>query len=299
MYQAFFDLRELPFELSADPRYLLLTTRHRHAATMLHDALDRRGGITLLLGEPGMGKTSLLTAMIPGRRAAGHCIALIDNPALTRAELFEELGRLVGLTEGPLTKPRVLAAMSALARRTVAAGRTLAIVIDEAQSLSDGLLEELRLLSNIPIGPRTALPVVLAGQAEFADRLNQPAFAALKQRIVRRYRLEPLTLAETAAYVSGRIAIAGGDAGTVFTADGIKAVHAAAGGIPRLINTICDNTLRQACLRRVRPAERRHVSEALRLMELDRPDPARFAHAEAHGLAPAQVWGTPALVTKD
>lgn len=248
MYEQFFGLRERPFELTPNPRYLVLTPSHEEALSNLQYGITARKGITLLLGEAGMGKTTLLRKALTLRVRPGDADqegwVYLNNPTLTRQEFLEVLAD--GFRLGPAaaaSKTRLLTGLQQTLLERHRRGQASALIVDEAQSLPPELLEELRLLVNIESDTEKLLPLVLAGQPELAERLNEHGLRQLKQRISLRCRLRALTLRETASYIATRIRLAGGDAGRVFTRDAVIAVHEAAEGIPRTISVICDNAL--------------------------------------------------------
>ena len=244
MYEAFFGLRERPFELTANPRYLFLTVRHREALSTLIYGLSARKGLTVLTGEAGTGKTTLLGAALQQWRAEGHLVVALRNPTMERREFVEFLAREFGLSaEAAASKTQLLREMEPLLLDRHARGLLTALVLDEAHSLPIELLEEVRLLANIETADTKLLPLVMLGQPELADRLNDPALRQLKQRIALRCSLDPLDLRETAAYMAKRIRLAGGDSVRTFTREAVTAVYVGSGGIPRLINVICDNAL--------------------------------------------------------
>lgn len=249
MYERFFGLAERPFELTPNPRYLVLTPSHEEALGNLHYGITARKGITLLLGEAGMGKTTILRKALSLRVRAGtdddeEGWVFLNNPTLTRQEFLEVLADGFGLGPGAsASKPRLLAGLQRVLEERGRRGLASALIVDEAQSLPHELLEELRLLVNIESDTEKLLPLVLAGQPELADRLNDRGLRQLKQRIALRCRLRPLTLGETATYIATRIRLAGGDAGRLFTRDAVIAIHEASEGIPRTISVLCDNAL--------------------------------------------------------
>lgn len=246
MYEKFFGLTERPFDISPNPRYLVLTPSHEEALSNVEYGISTRKAITLLLGDAGTGKTTLLRKALgsPGRGGCGGGCVYLNNPTLSRPEFYQALA--AGFRLGPesaSSKTVLLRELDALLRDRLRHGLTTALIVDEAQSLPDELLEELRLLMNIESDTEKFLPLVLAGQPELAERLNHPNLRQLKQRIALRCCLPPLTLRETAWYIATRIRLAGGDPGLAFTRDAVVAVHEAAGGIPRTISVICDNAL--------------------------------------------------------
>lgn len=283
MYEAFFGLREPPFELTANPRYLLLTPRHREALSILEYAVAGRKGLTLLTGEAGTGKTTLVRAAIAAQATAGErCTICVSNPALTRTEFYELLAAYMGFDAAVgASKSRFLFELDRSVSARDAAGGVTALIIDEAQSLPDELLEELRLLANLETPDRKLLPVVLVGQPELAERLDQPSLRQLRQRIALRCALVPLTLEETGAYVAARIRTAGGQPMQTFTRDAVRVIHEASGGVPRTINIICDNALVTGFALGRRPVDRPLVLEVCRDFDLLRDDVAKIASPSA------------------
>jgi type II secretory pathway predicted ATPase ExeA len=270
MYEAFFHLRERPFELTTTPRFLFLTARHREALSNLQYGILGRRGITLLLGEAGTGKTTLVRAALELQRAHNIVSVYVGNPRLTRAEFYEMLA--AGFDLGPAaahSKARFLLELDRTLIDRHRTGGISALFLDEAQSLSDELLEEVRLLSNLETGAEKTLPVVLSGQIELADRLNEPSLRQLKQRVALRCTLLPLDLRETAAYIAKRVRIAGGDAAALFTADAVKAIFQRSGGIPRTVNVICDNALVTAFALQRPQVDRDIVLEVCRDFDLE------------------------------
>jgi general secretion pathway protein A len=243
MYEPFFGLRERPFDLSPNPRYLVLTEPHREALSTLEYAIASRMGVTLIVGEAGSGKTTLIRAAMQRQPGRVHVVHL-HNPTLTREEFVETLARHFHLSErATQSKAALLAELDALLRERARANETTVLIVDEAQSLPPALLEEIRLLANVETDDRKLLSLILAGQPELADRLNDQSLRQLKQRVGLRCDIRPLTLTETGAYLSGRILIAGGQAATIFTQQAVNVIHAHAGGIPRTVSVIADNAL--------------------------------------------------------
>ena len=243
MYEAFFGLNEPPFQLTPNPRFLFLTAAHREALATLRYGLTSSLGITLLLGEAGTGKTTLLTAALLAERRPKDRIAVLSNPTLSPADFYEILADRFELPEGSATKGRFLLAFERDLLERHRAGGGTAIVIDEAQSLTHALFEEIRLLANLETATAKLVNVVLVGQPELADRLNDPSLRQLKQRIILRAELAPLTLKGTASYIAARLRVAGATPTEVFTKDAVGAIHEASHGIPRTIGVLCENAL--------------------------------------------------------
>ena len=244
MYEHFYGLTELPFELTADPKYLFLTKGQREALSNLQYGLLSARSLTLLIGEAGTGKTTLIRAALESERCRGVRCIYLNNPVL-RADEFMRLLALkfdLGADSGE-SKSLLLERLERLLRERRAAGEITALVIDEAQSLSVELLEEVRLLANIETPSAKLLPLVLAGQPELAARLEEANLRQLKQRVTLRCELEPFELSDTAAYIASRIRTAGGEPARVFSRDAVTLIHQYSSGIPRTISVICDNAL--------------------------------------------------------
>jgi general secretion pathway protein A len=256
MYTTFYGLRELPFELTPNPKYLLLTARHREALANLQYGIASRKSLTVLLGEAGTGKTTLVHAALQSEPCRSARILHLANPMLTRDEFVEFLARGFALSEGAAeSKAALLFELERVLKERRAGGVTTALVIDEAQALSYELLEEVRLLSNIETSDEKLLPVVLAGQPELSERLNHPSLRQLKQRVALRCSLGLLDAVETAAYITGRLKIAGADGAEVFTHDAMALIHTRSMGVPRTISVICDNALVSGFAAAARPID--------------------------------------------
>jgi type II secretory pathway predicted ATPase ExeA len=202
----------------------------------------------VLVGEAGTGKTTLLHAAIESEPCRNVSCVYLNNPALTRGEFVEILSHRFGLSpRAGESKAVLLDELDQVLRARRAQGQITALVIDEAQSLSDELLEEIRLLANIETTTEKLLPLVLTGQPELKDRLNDPGLRQLKQRITLRCEIVPFGQDETAAYIAMRIRTAGGDAAKLFTREAVMLIHERSGGIPRSISVMCDNALLTGC----------------------------------------------------
>jgi general secretion pathway protein A len=296
MYETFFGLKERPFDLSPNPKYLFLAPTQKEALSMLRYGLTSGRGITLLLGEAGTGKTTLLQTVLAeiGPETA-QCV-LLSNPTLSRAEFYEFLSDGFGVNGGANSKTKFLADFREHLEQRHRRGLVTALLLDEAQSLPSELLEEVRLLSNIETTTDKLLNVLLIGQPELADRLNESGLRQLKQRIALRWEIRTFSLAETAAYVAGRLRIAGGVPADVFSRDAITTVHRLSNGVPRVINVICDNALIGGFAARTKPVTKSLVDDVCRdfdfrsatqsvLVEHQAPAPAPVA-GPAHGSSP-------------
>ncbi len=274
MYEQFYGLRERPFELTPNPRFLLLTPSHREALSNIEYGVMSRCGITLLLGEAGTGKTTVIRKALAAHmesRGSRVVAMYLNNPTLTRSEFVEFLAAQFQL--GPAaagSKTRLLREVEQVLRCRRDNGELTVLVIDEAQSLPPELLEEIRLLANIESDTEKLLPLVLAGQPEMAARLNGPELRQFKQRVALRCTLAPLSLSQTATYIAGRIRLAGGEPLAMFSRDAVLAIHAHARGIPRTISVICDNALLSGFATGQRPVGADLVAEVCRDFDLER-----------------------------
>lgn len=273
MYQHFYGLRELPFELTPNPKFLFFSPRHREALSNLQYGLSSAKALTLLIGEAGTGKTTLLRAALESETCHRVKAIYINNPSLKRDEFVETLARRFELSSGAAaSKAALLTELECVLRERRASGEITALVVDEAQSLSLELLEEVRLLGNMETATEKLLPLVLAGQPELADRLNDPALRQLKQRVALRCEIRPLDLQEAAAYIATRIRTAGGDASRLFTREAVSLIHEYSGGIPRTISVMCDNALVSGMALERQPVDRAIVLEVSRDFDLQRQE---------------------------
>ena len=228
----------------ANPRFLFLSNKHREALAHLRYGLSGRPGLTVLIGEAGTGKTTLVKAALQSANGSSAGIVHLSNPTLTRSEFYEFLASAFGFSPAARSsKSCFLHELEVAVASRAQEHAVLALIVDEAQSLPHELLEEIRLLTNVEVAPGKSLAVVLVGQPELADRLNDSTLRQLKQRIVLRCELETLDIRETAAYIAARVRVAGGSAQLLFTRDAVVAIHEHSQGIPRTISVICDNAL--------------------------------------------------------
>jgi general secretion pathway protein A len=273
MYEQYYGLRERPFELSPNPRFLFLSKGHREALLHLRYGLTGRPGVTLLVGEAGTGKTTLVRAALQSANGQAATIVHLSNPTLTRQEFYEylALGFAFGL-EATTSKSAFLRELENALSARATGGGVLALIVDEAQSLPHELLEEIRLLTNTESNGQ-ALAVVLVGQPELAGRLNESQLRQLKQRVALRCELAPLDLRDTAAYIAARVRVAGGNAETLFTRDAVIAIHEHSRGIPRTTSVICDNALVSGFASDMKPVGRELILEVCRDFELGQAPP--------------------------
>jgi general secretion pathway protein A len=244
MYASFFGLNEKPFSITPDPRYLFLSERHAEALAHLVYGVNEAGGFIQLTGEVGTGKTTVVRSLLA--QAPKHAeIALILNPRMTPAEFLlaicEELGiQVEARSEGSLKDLVDLLSFHLL--KAHAEGRRVVLVVDEAQNLAPDVLEQVRLLTNLETETQKLLQIILIGQPELREVLDRTELRQLAQRVTGRYHLDPLSGDETSAYVRHRLRVAGATQ-EVFSNGALREVRRLSGGVPRLVNIICDRAL--------------------------------------------------------
>jgi general secretion pathway protein A len=244
MYTSFFGLGEKPFAITPDPRYLFMSERHAEALAHLLYGITEAGGFIQLTGEVGTGKTTIVRSLL--ERMPGHAdVAVILNPQLTPVEfvltICEELGIFMRDEDATSIKDLV----DLLNRRLLEAnakGRRIVVIVDEAQNLMPATLEQVRLLTNLETASKKLLQIILIGQPELRELLDRVELRQLAQRITGRYHLAPLSRSETASYVNHRLKVAGAQ-GEIFSNAALREVHRLSGGVPRIINVICDRAL--------------------------------------------------------
>jgi len=271
MYESFYGFRERPFDLTPNPRFLVMTDVHREALSNLEYGIASHTGITLLVGEAGTGKTTLIRTALERQPARVHCVHL-QNPALTREEFVEMLALRFGLSDrARISKTALLLELETALRSRDEHGESTVLLVDEAQSLPREILEEIRLLANIETNDRKLLSVIMAGQPELTSLLNNVELRQLKQRVALRCELRPLTLQETAGYIAGRIRSAGGVGAQVFTREAVTLIHERSRGIPRTISVIADNALLSGFALGQRPVNSATIREVCEDFDLGGP----------------------------
>jgi general secretion pathway protein A len=276
MYTSFFGLQEKPFAITPDPRYLYLSERHAEALAHLLYGINEAGGFIQLTGEVGTGKTTIIRSLLEQLPAHAD-VALILNPRVTPAEFLLTICEELRIPVPEPGRGSVKLLMDLIGRRlldTHARGRRVVLIVDEAQNLSAHTLEQVRLLTNLETATTKLLQIILIGQPELRDLLARPELRQLAQRITARYHLNPLSSEETVGYVKHRMRVAGATA-EAFTPSSLQEVHRLAGGVPRIINVICDRALLGAFTH-----EDHRVSSAL----------VREAAAEVYGRPVPAPW---------
>jgi general secretion pathway protein A len=242
MYLEFYGLAEAPFSLTPDPRYLYFSRRHREAYEHLLYGITQRKGFIQLTGEVGAGKSTLCRAVLEAL-GEGYSTALILNPVMTGIQLLRTILRELSLPDRGNDRTRLLDRLNAFLLEESHNGREVVLVVDEAQDLSDELLEEVRLLSNLETDDRKLLQIVLVGQPELRAALDSHRLRQLRQRITVRYHLGPLERDEAESYIQHRLRVAGADGRPTFTRPALRSISSYSRGVPRLINAVCDASL--------------------------------------------------------
>ncbi len=268
MYLDHFSLKEHPFNVTPDPRFLFFTARHQDAMDQLLYGIAERKGFLVLTGEVGSGKTTLCRALL-NRLPAGIRTALILNPNLSDTQLLRAILQDLGAPPVGRDRLSLMGQLNDFLLAQMRRGDNVAVLLDEAQDLTPASLEQIRLLSNLETDQRKLLQIVLAGQPELDRRLGRPELRQLRQRIMIRCTLQPLDAQEVGAYLEHRLRVAGAPADVGFEEAAVRVIHGASKGIPRLVNKLSDRAMLAAYA-----AGRRVVFR----------EDARRAHAELEAL---------------
>ncbi len=285
MYKKFFGLKESPFNVNPDPRYLYLTPNTQEALACLTYGIETRKGFILLTGEVGTGKTTLINKLLEWLHKERVFTAFVFNPRLSVSQFFDFMMADFGIPCETRQKGQMLLKLNQWLLDRYQAGERAVLVVDEAQNLSPQMLEEIRLLTNLETSTEKLLQIVLAGQPELEQKLNQPDLRQLRQRITLRARTRPLTLEETNGYIQERLRIAGAENPDIFSPEAVATVHRYARGIPRVTNLLCEHALVSSFVDQKNPVPAEIVEEVARDFDLHIIDPL----AQAAPPTPAQV----------
>jgi type II secretory pathway predicted ATPase ExeA len=273
MYQRFFNLRESPFNVNPDPRYLFMTRQIQEALAGLTYGIQNRKGFILLTGEVGTGKTTLVNRLLDWLRGQRVATAFIFNSQLQVSHLFDFMMADFEIPYDSREKSQVLLRLNQWLLERYRAGETAVLIVDEAQNLSGELLEEIRLLTNLETTTEKLLQIVLAGQPELEEKLKSPQLRQLRQRITLRCRTSALSLEETYGYIAERLRIAGANGEPIFSKEAIQTVHLYSRGIPRVVNLLCEHAMINAYVDTLRPVPAHLVEEVAREFQLDEIPP--------------------------
>jgi type II secretory pathway predicted ATPase ExeA len=292
MYKRFFGLKENPFTVNPDPRFLYRTRQVEEALACLAYGIRQGSGFTLMSGEVGTGKTTLLNTLMEELRGQPVNTAFIFNPGLGVNQFLHVALEDFGIHSETRRKDEMLLQLNQWLLERYSAGERAVLIVDESQNLSLEVLEEIRLLTNLETAKEKLLQIVLSGQSEIEVLLRQPALRQLLQRITLRCRMTPLSPQDTRGYIYERLRIAGGQGSPIFTPDAVAMVYSYSGGIPRVINLLCENALISAFADAQRPVLAATIRDVGREFELDRPQEvtALTRAAQVNGL-PVQGVG--------
>jgi general secretion pathway protein A len=267
MYLDFFGLKEMPFNITPDPRFLFFSAQHREAFDHLVYGIEQRKGFIELTGEVGSGKTTLCRAVLSNLPKKIRT-ALVLNPSLTETQLLRAILNDFGLTvRGRGDRLSYIEQLNAFLLEQVKEGNNVALIIDEAQDLMADVMEQVRLLSNLETDQHKLMQIVLAGQPELHQRLSQPELRQLRQRIMVQCYLRPLTEEETGQYIAHRLKVAGPDSEVRFDEEAVRVVYKHSRGTPRVINTISDRAMLAGYVARTRVIGASEVKKAHQDME--------------------------------
>jgi general secretion pathway protein A len=282
MYKRFYNLQRNPFEITPDPSFLFPTTRHNEALASLYYGVTAHRGFVVLTGEVGTGKTLILRSLLGLLQRRDVAFALIFNPTLSPLEFMRYIARDFGLQVGDKAKDELIHVLNGFLLQRHQKGLTTILVVDEAHHLSSEILEEIRLLTNLETSQQKLLQIVLAGQPELDQKLDSHELRQLKQRIALRCHLDPLSVGETKEYMRRRLQIAGATGAVqIFSGPAIEAVFSHSRGIPRLINTICENALLAGYAKHAATITSEIIEDVARELRLGvvAPDPRNSATA--------------------
>jgi len=270
MYAPFFRLKREPFSIAPDPRFLFMSEAHREALAHLLYGLAGGGGFVLLTGEIGAGKTTVCRAFL-NRLDPDTKVAVITNTRLTERQLLQAICEEYGLwIPGNVGKVTLFNELNTFLVDQYRQGANVVLIVDEAQNLGPEVLEEIRLISNLETERDKLIQIILMGQPELQQIVELPQLKQLKQRIVTRFHLHPLSEKEMQAYIFHRLKVAGADGSLKLSRSALTAVYAYSGGIPRVINIVCDNSLLLAFVQETKKITDEIVKEVIRDLEGNR-----------------------------
>ena len=243
MYKRFFGLQANPFNVNPDPRYLFLTKYTEEALACLTYGIQSRKGFVLLTGEVGTGKTTLINKLLSWLRQQRVATAFVFNSMMDVPQFLDYMMTDFGIPSSSREKSQIVLHFNNWLLERYRAGENAVLIIDEAQNLSDEVLEEIRLMTNLETFTEKLLQIVLVGQPELDDKLRRPQLRQLRQRVMLRAKTQPLLPQETSAYIAQRLRIAGSNGQEIFTPEALSAIHRYSHGIPRVVNLICEHCL--------------------------------------------------------
>ena len=249
MYQSYYGLAEMPFNITPDPRFLYLSPTHQEALQHLLYGLQERKGFIVLVGEVGCGKTTLCRRLLNELDGSHWDTALVLNPRINETEMLKAILSELGETPQSDGLHDLIVQMQQVLLQRITDGREIVLIIDEAQNLSFEVLEQIRLISNLETDTQKLLQIILMGQPELKDILALPELRQLRQRILVHYELNPLTRTDVTHYIHHRLTLAGSQGRPNFTNWAARRIHGYTKGIPRIINNVCDKALLASYIR--------------------------------------------------
>ena len=273
MYKSYFGLKENPFNVNPDPRYLFLTKQIEEALTGLMYGIQTKKGFITLTGEVGTGKTTLVNRLLDWLHQRRTRTAFLFNSRMNSNQLFDFILAEFEITCDTRSKSQQLMKLNQWLLERFRAGETAVLVVDEAQNLTYPVLEEIRLLTNLETSTEKLLQIVLSGQPELEEKLKLPQLRQLRQRITLRCKTAPLTKEQTHNYIIERLRIAGASGAPIFSEEAVETVHLYSLGIPRVVNLLCEHSLVNAFVEQQRPIQPKIVEEVALEFQLDEVEP--------------------------
>src|SRR5579863_1687099 len=273
MYKSFFGLRDNPFNVNPDPRYLYFTKEIEEALSGLKYGVQNRKGFVTLTGEVGTGKTTLINRLLDWLNGQRIRSAFLFNSRINSNQLLDLILAEFGIPCESRIKSQQLMSFNQWLLDRFRAGETTVLIVDEAQNLTFPVLEEIRLLTNLETSTEKLLQIVLSGQPELEEKLKLPQLRQLRQRIMLRCRTSPLSPEQTQEYITERLRIAGATGEPIFSPKAVETIHVYSLGIPRVINLLCEHSLVNAFVDQQRPIQPGIVEDVAREFQLDEVEP--------------------------
>jgi len=273
MYKSFYGLKENPFNVNPDPRFLFLTKQIEEALTGLMYGIQTRKGFITLTGEVGTGKTTLVNRLLDWLHHRKSRTAFLFNSRINSNQLFDFILAEFDIPCDSKSKSQQLMKLNGWLLDRYRAGETVVLIIDEAQNLTYPVMEEIRLLTNLETSTEKLLQIILSGQPELEEKLKLPQLRQLRQRIMLRCKTAALSKEQTQSYIVERLRIAGAPDDAIFSAAAVDAVHIYSLGIPRVINLLCEHSLVNGFVEQQRPIQPKIVEEVAREFQLDEVEP--------------------------
>lgn len=276
LYQHYYGFRRPPFNNTPDPKFFFLSNKHSEGLSRLLYAAQARKGFVLLTGEIGSGKTTICRALIHKLRLSTR-VALITNTSLNSLQLIASIAEEFGLPTQNRSKGEIITELNKYLIKQLSLDRNVLLILDEAQNLEESVLEEIRMLSNLETTQEKLIQIFMVGQPELRDKINSPRLKQLRQRIALRYHMMPLDRSETVEYIAHRLKVASAVCPPHFTDNSLEMIYQYSEGIPRVVNTVCDNALIVGFTRETFKINEDVVQEVIADMEgLPKPEPVEI-----------------------